>query len=193
MKYLFLVSIGPVQTFIASARRTRDLWFGSWFLSELSKAAAHEIVSNRPGNRLIFPAPSNEQLQELLKEGSELNVANKIVALIDEPPEQLGKDVYGAIKKRLEAVKVLAFPKNLAFDQTTAQKQINDLIEYFWVALPFENAEYVTVRRNLEALLAARKNTRDFKPVDWGSDALKSSLDGELESVIPKDFINDEG
>ena len=40
MEYLFLASIGPVQSFIASARRTRDLWFGSMLLSELAKAAA---------------------------------------------------------------------------------------------------------------------------------------------------------
>ncbi len=182
MKYLFLVSVGPVQSFIASARRTRDLWFGSWLLSELSKAAAHEIVNNRPGNSLIFPAPPNEQLQELLKEGSTFNVANKIVALIDEPPQQLGKDVYDAIKKRLDAVKDQAFPKNMVFDQTTAEKQIDDLIEYFWVTLPYENADYAAVRRNLEAVLAARKNTRDFKPV-WGSDAPKSSLDGRLSTI----------
>jgi hypothetical protein len=37
---LLLITIGPVQEFIAAARRSRDLWFGSWLLSELSKAAA---------------------------------------------------------------------------------------------------------------------------------------------------------
>lgn len=185
MPYLFLVGIGPVQTFISSARRTRDLWFGSWLLSELSKAAAQEIVHNRPGNYLIFPAPPNQQL---LKEGTELNVANKIVALIDETPQQLGDAIYKAIKLRLDTVKNEAFPKNIVFDQTTAEKQIDNLIEYFWVALPYENADYVIARRNLEALLAARKNTRDFKPVDWGSSAPKSSLDGQLESVIPENL-----
>ena len=39
-KYLISIAIGPVQDFIASARRSRDLWFGSWLLSELSKTAA---------------------------------------------------------------------------------------------------------------------------------------------------------
>jgi CRISPR-associated protein Cmr2 len=36
MSYLMIIGIGPVQEFIASARRSRDLWFGSWLLSELS-------------------------------------------------------------------------------------------------------------------------------------------------------------
>jgi CRISPR-associated endoribonuclease Cas6 len=42
--YLLSISIGPVQDFIASARRSRDLWFGSWLLSQLSKAAALAIA-----------------------------------------------------------------------------------------------------------------------------------------------------
>jgi CRISPR-associated protein Cmr2 len=44
-QHLWIISIGPVQEFIASARRSRDLWFGSWLLSELSKAAALRIVT----------------------------------------------------------------------------------------------------------------------------------------------------
>ncbi|MFL5805253.1 MAG: type III-B CRISPR-associated protein Cas10/Cmr2 [Roseiflexaceae bacterium] len=57
MRYLLLVSIGPVQEFIASARRSRDLWFGSWMLSELSKTVAHEI--DHAKGTLIFPAPAS--------------------------------------------------------------------------------------------------------------------------------------
>src|SRR5712692_3139887 len=98
MQYLFLVSIGPVQTFIASARRTRDLWFGSWLLSELSKAAAQEIVNASGRNSLIFPAPHDEKL---LHPDSRLNVANKIVALIDDSPQHLGEKVRQAIFRRL--------------------------------------------------------------------------------------------
>ncbi len=41
MTYFISIAIGPVQDFINTARRSRDLWFGSWMLSELSKAAAH--------------------------------------------------------------------------------------------------------------------------------------------------------
>jgi CRISPR-associated protein Cmr2 len=44
MNYLISIALGPVQDFISTARRSRDLWFGSWLLSELSKAVAHEIV-----------------------------------------------------------------------------------------------------------------------------------------------------
>lgn len=51
MKYLMIFSIGPVQEFIATARRSRDLWYGSWMLSELSKAAAKTISESIEGGQ----------------------------------------------------------------------------------------------------------------------------------------------
>src|SRR2546421_12724871 len=101
MEYLFLASIGPVQSFIASARRTRDLQFGSWLLSELAKAAALQIVEAEGLNSLIFPAP---KYQELLSFRSELNVANKIVAHIQTSPQILGVSTHKAILDQLETI-----------------------------------------------------------------------------------------
>src|SRR6266536_3608800 len=100
MEYLFLVSIGPVQDFIASARRSRDLAFGSWLLSELSKAAANKIKAENELKSLIFPAP-DPQDKDSLSPGNSLNVANKIVAVIDQSPQTMGEEV------RTEKVKFL--------------------------------------------------------------------------------------
>lgn len=189
MDYLFQISIGPVQSFITSARRTRDLDFGSWLLSEFAKAAAKQIVDL--GGKLIFPAPTkNEELEP----ASELNVANKIVAEISISPQTMGNKVYKALLKRLHDIRDEAFI-NLSvlsskdFDESAANKQIDDLIEYFWAALPYpdNNDTYEKVRERLEALMAARKNTRNFQRVQWGNNNLKSSIDGQMESVIVKD------
>ena len=49
MNYLLSVTVGPVQDFIAAARRCRDLWFGSYLLSEVSKAAAKALQKQRAG------------------------------------------------------------------------------------------------------------------------------------------------
>ncbi len=38
-QYLFLFTIGPVQSFIAQARKTRDLYAGSAILGEIIDAA----------------------------------------------------------------------------------------------------------------------------------------------------------
>src|SRR5687767_14783001 len=80
MNYVLAVSIGPVQDFIASARRSRDLWFGSWLLSELSKAAAR-AVADREGDVscLVFPSPVDAGG---LDPESDFNAANKIVAVV---------------------------------------------------------------------------------------------------------------
>ena len=52
-KHLLAISVGPVQEFIAAARRTHDLWFGSQLLSEISRSVA--IAVSKHGE-LIFPA-----------------------------------------------------------------------------------------------------------------------------------------
>lgn len=186
-KYLFLVSIGPVQEFIASARRSRDLWFGSWILSELSKTAALTIVQQHGSamNRLIFPAPADE---EDLKPDSDFNVANKIIAEIDQEPQNLATTMKKAIDARLNQIRDSAFDRiQGSFDRNVPNKQVADLVEFLWAGVPLSDAlEYKSVRVHLEALMAARKNTRTFQVVGWGDMVPKSSLDGQRESVIPE-------
>jgi len=182
--YLIIFHVGPVQDFIATARRSRDLWFGSWLLSELSKAAALEIVRQNGNNIacLIFPAPNN--LAELQSE--DFNVPNKVMALVKQSPAELGEDVRKAILARLHAICDDAYAKvKGSFDRTTAKRQVDDMLEFFWAACPV-NENYSQARDQAEALMAARKVTRDFAAVTWGSSTPKSSLDGQRESVIPE-------
>ncbi|NTU79617.1 MAG: type III-B CRISPR-associated protein Cas10/Cmr2 [Chloroflexales bacterium] len=180
-RYLFQASIGPVQTFIASARRTRDLWFGSWLLSELSKAAARAVVDLQ--GQLIFPAPTST---DDLEPGSVLNVANKIVATIDRPPPKVGGDVQAAVKEQLHALwkEVRAQIGDLE-DDSAALAQIDALAECVWAAVPLGD-DYTNARARLEALITARKTTRDFGKVTWGGAQPKSSISGQMESVIPE-------
>ena len=57
-RFLLALSLGPVQSLIADARRTRDLWGGSWLLSEAARAAARKLHELHP-DCLIFPCPAN--------------------------------------------------------------------------------------------------------------------------------------
>ncbi|MBC7288750.1 MAG: type III-B CRISPR-associated protein Cas10/Cmr2, partial [Armatimonadetes bacterium] len=52
------VSFGPVQEFVAEARKTRDLWAGSYLLSYLAAHAIRAVIENR--GRLVLPAVTNE-------------------------------------------------------------------------------------------------------------------------------------
>ena len=162
-QYLFICTIGPVQDFIKTARRSRDLWYGSWMLSELSKAAARAIGSDH----LIFPAPVDANN---LNEESSLNVANKIVAQVEiESPKVFGETIEAAVKKRLLAMRDEAFePVRGNLDTLErAQKQVEDLLEFYWVAVPLPNEDvYESVRDRAEMLLASRKNTRNFEQME---------------------------
>ena len=52
-RWLLQVSFGPVQGFIASARRSRDLWAGSYILSKIARAAADSLIEANAS--LIYP------------------------------------------------------------------------------------------------------------------------------------------
>lgn len=183
MRNLFVCAIGPVQDFIATARRSRDLWYGSWMLSELSKAAAKKINDEFPDS-LVFPYA--EKPGDLAPE-SNMNVPNKIVAIIDGDPGWLGNEVRQAIHSRMESLWKDARRRITGpLDDNLAQKQIEGLVEFYWVSVPFSNdQEYPRVRSQAEALLSSRKATRDFLQVE-GQHLPKSSLDGARESVIPE-------
>lgn len=187
-EYLISISIGPVQDFIASARRSRDLWFGSHLLSELSKVVAEQVSQN---GELIFPSDLSG------------NVVNKILAIVDENVvnnfEEIGRK---AINDKLGSIYQSSFQEiktNLRrsgfteqiFKEAAAIKQINDLTEFYWAAVPYEEDKYVECRDRVEKLLKARKATRDFRQVTWASNAPKSSLDGQRESVIEDSAIDD--
>lgn len=190
MKHLFICAVGPVQEFIATARRSRDLWYGSWMLSELSKAAAKALAEETGIENLIFPAP--KEPDELLS-GSELTVANKILSVTNDSPSDVGKRVRQAVKNRLEELQKDAFPPaaTIFFNPDLAKKQLADLIEFYWASVPYpESADYTKKRNEAEALLAARKNTRNFQQFG-GAMVPKSSLDASRESVIHEDAYPD--
>lgn len=182
MSHLFMCSIGPVQDFIASARRSRDLWFGSWLLSEISKAAAKSITD--AGGQLIFPAPSKTSD---LAAKSDLAAPNKVVAVVTTSPADTAQCVRAAIRTRLYQLREDAFKKlnnQPFFDRALAEKQVDDLVEFYWVSVAFaDDTGYANARDLGETLLSARKTSRDFRQ-PTGDYKPKSSLDGARESVI---------
>lgn len=200
VKHLITIAIGPVQEFIASARRSRDLWFGSWLLSELSKSAAHAIVGINGGSldSLIFPAPQHPRDLEPF---SPFSVANKVLGEVQGEPQGAAEIIEQAVRERLDQIAQEAFSHIRAeagFDDDIAWLQVRDLLEFYWVAVEVQEEadgsikDHAAKRAQVEALLAARKTTRDFDPPSWMSSEKpksskpKSSLDGQRESVIPE-------
>lgn len=182
MKYLVAIAIGPVQDFIAAARRCRDLWYGSHLLSELSKAAA--LALHEAGAELIFPAPKGP---EELAEESPLTVANKLLASIDtENIDPLLGQVEHSIMDRLKRAADLRGMKlrGLLVKEHLYWEQLNELVEFYAAWTPL--GDYEESRRRVEELLAARKTLRDFPAYESGEGEQKSSLDGAREHVIQR-------
>lgn len=183
-KYLYVCSIGPIQDFIAAARRTRDLWYGSFILSEISKAVAREIA--KLGGQLIFPAL--EKKNPNLEPGKDLttfNVANIILA------EVSTENIQDIASKSEEAAQV-AWKKyadevyNKAKDIIDKEiwiAQVPDVIEFYAAWTPLTD-DYKRCRTRVMQLLGSRKNTRNFKPSRILKSTPKSSLDGARESVL---------
>ena len=196
-KHLLLVSLGPVQDFIAAARRCQDLWYGSWLLGELSRATAAAIQQElKCPDLVITPAFQNLESDEAPE------VANKILAVIPEGMEpqaiaEKGKQKMMAhlkeiATKEFRKIQQIEKPGNQYFKYDLALKQIEELMEYFWVAKELNDDSdntFVYSRSEIEKALAARKNTRDFRKIPWteGDGIYKSSLDGARESVIDRE------
>lgn len=185
--HVLVVSIGPVQEFIESARKCRDLWFGSWLLSELARAAAQGIVAceGRPeAEVLVFPGAKTTD--------RDCSVANKVVARIAGDPEACARAGEEAMRERLRQVRDAAFgrvapthPRRLElFRQPTAEQQVDAMMEYLWASAP-EGGGYADAWREAERLLAAVKNSKAWEQPGWALDGVpKSSLDGARESVL---------
>jgi CRISPR-associated protein Cmr2 len=174
MSSLLAISVGPVQEIVAASRRTRDLWFGSYVLSEISRAAAKEVEAQ--GGTLIFPASSNAD-----------NVANLILAELraEENPKDVAAQAKGAAQGRW-----LAFAHDAEREARGVLRsdvwndQIHDVVQFYaaWVS---SSKDYRADRARVMRLLAGRKNCPDFRQPKFNNALLpKSSLDGQRPTVL---------
>ncbi len=194
--YLLALSIGPVQDFIAAARRTRDLWYGSTLLSDVSKAVALNLKEQ--GATLIFPHDE----ADLDLKNQHINIANQIVTRIHADDAEkvccIAESAKEAARDYWKEVASCAFNKvggNTLINKEIWNSQINDVLELYAVWVPYAPGEkdaYKSARKRLMTLLSARKNTRDFRPGQGFSGKPKSLLDGARESVLPVRELSDE-
>ena len=201
--YLVTLSLGPVQSLIGAARRTRDLWCGSWLLSEAARAAARVLHQRHPGC-LIFPCPEHpdDDLRPQNQPGDAANIANVLRAEVELPDDAaalgLCRDARMAAVARVtdigESVRDDVRRRGWRLRDNVWETQIGDIIEGFaaWTRIAAGNG-YRDASRRLGGALAARKATRDFRPCTplTGPALPKSSLDGALETVLPRSSADD--
>lgn len=204
--FVFVLSIGPVQPFIAAARRTRDLWQGSAMLSALAAAGAGELRAQ--GAELIFPhagsvpnVPSTPQSAGLASI-SAAGVSNKIVGCLPAgaSPAAVAVQVKAAVLKALrglgaDCLTELGRTHCLgAIDTDLFKVQLGQVLECFcaWSELASDDDNdndndkaYLAAFTRAQRALDARKRLRDFTPSASARVGLPlSSLDATAESVL---------
>ena len=195
-RFLMTLSLGPVQSLIADARRTRDLWCGSWLLSEAARAAARVLHERHP-NCLVFPCPDNpdEDLKPQHKPGESANIANVLradVVLADGTAAfALCNEARSTAVARVKELGERALERlDRPLRANVWRAQIDDILEVFaaWAEIEDGRGGYANAGRHLRLAMNARKATRDFRPCPpLGELRLpKSSLDGARETVLPE-------
>ena len=201
-QYVLTLSIGPVQGFIASARRSRDLWSGSWLLSEMAKAAAKSLFE--AGAKMVFPfvdEATKDRLEPCDRMDDNFSVGNKIQVQVEVADDAAVRDLVeqakAAAQSRFETIarqarQVLQARQDLnaALRDEIWQMQLKDYLEIQAAWARITEKGYSDASQRAASALAARKATRDFKSTGasnaWDKRFMlpKSSLDGARETVF---------
>ncbi|HAA80366.1 MAG TPA: type III-B CRISPR-associated protein Cas10/Cmr2 [Thermoanaerobacter sp.] len=162
---LFLFTIGPVQQFISQARKTQDLYAGSFLLSYLTFIGLEEIIEKYGVSNVIYPNLESQPFLEWHnlkvsgnKDGAVFNIdlptiPNRFVALIPEIEEKNITELAEGIKRKIKnewnnmvkkilyefsLIDNLHFSKNGTNRRELIVNQTKDFPEIYWVAIPFK-------------------------------------------------------
>ncbi len=175
MKQLFLFTVTPVQSFIAEARKVRDLAAGSQMLSDFIDQAIRYLLNSGLSKKedIIFPAIELE------------SKPNRFLAFIEtNDPDQVGKDLESYIREDVfltsarEKLKEY-YPNHL----DNALSQLDDFLKIYWVAITYFG-DYVKDNKKIERLLGGTKNLRAFE--QFQETGRKCSINGEYNVTIFK-------
>lgn len=156
-----LFALGPVQSFIAAARKTQDLWAGSYLLSFLSWQAMKVVAEAWGPDSIIFPDLCGQPFADLwlieekglrfIERPSEdmlssPTLPNRFLAIlpIDEAAniaEQAVESVRKAFKEICSTVKRrVEREANITPDgewNNIWQRQVENFLETYWAVLPW--------------------------------------------------------
>ena len=164
-KQTFQFTLGPVQSFVAQARRTRDFWAGSFILSWLSSAAIACIT--KQGGTIQFPVPNEAYMRHLMGDASphdaspqQGSIPNRFMAHTaqvpkDFHPEWVTQTVQAAWQALADAVWAHDL-QGLAGEGTRAiwQRQVGNFWEVSWVLADDGEANLLDRRKNWRSAVA---------------------------------------
>lgn len=179
--YILHFTISSVQDFIAQARKTNDLFTGSEILSHLSATAKMALLQSGGEWEIVLPAPNAS--------GSSLNafVAVSHAPLKREELVRIGKRIEASAKSELKKMFMdvldrfgLYYPYEDWFHM--AEIQIEELLEIYWVFVPYTEATYAEDYRKSLTAIQSVKAGREFNQI--GEVGRKCILDGTHNALF---------
>lgn len=157
-------TIGPVQTFVAQSRRTRDLWSSSYLLSHLANAAMSAVEA--AGGWIILPHRAEKQGQQTPSDGMTVphgRWPNRFVAVADNPKaaaKAATETMHNAWRKVADAVWTRFVEPATSNGNGTRDiwnRQVENFWEISWVvaAVPASgDPDPLSLRKNWRTTLA---------------------------------------
>lgn len=179
--HLYLFQIGPVQSFIAAARRTQDLYVGSRLLSMIASAGARAAL--QAGAELIFPAvdAQGNLPSSVPHRFAFISPREDVAAEVETALHEYWREaIAGTVRRWLGGL--------LSGDAgwtAIFERQVASWLEVYWVGVPYDPARHSTSYQQAGRLMAARKAARHFVQVDEPGE--KCTLTG-AQSALPLDW-----
>ncbi|MCW5941096.1 MAG: type III-B CRISPR-associated protein Cas10/Cmr2 [Fimbriimonadaceae bacterium] len=153
-RVLIRLAFGPVQGFIAAARKTRDLKAGSDLLVEVGRAITAELARE----------PGAADLAMIFPHATGVKGPNIVQFLIEtEDPGALVERCRQAALDHLDTTYTETLGSEKVVDHVLARAQIAAYLEFYaaWADCPTD-ADYPEALRTVNARFRARKALRDF-------------------------------
>jgi CRISPR-associated protein Cmr2 len=208
---LMVLSIGPVQEFIAEARKVRDLWAGSYILASASFNAAVPFLRSFGPDVVLHPHVHESTLfakwlcrqydcPELTAPASVQRMAsipNKLLAVVPfDLVDSLGQEAVACVKEQFWGDLGKAVWENnrrqfgYLVNEPHWTAQIADHFHLHFTAVPVSKKELVKTFRESHhrgnELFESRKLTRSFPPWPAGLEREKCTLCAHREVLGPE-------
>ncbi|HAA83486.1 MAG: CRISPR-associated protein Cmr2 [Thermoanaerobacterium sp.] len=156
---LFLFSIGPVQSFISQARKTRDLFMGSFILSYLTFKAIEVVVEKYGPTNIIYPDLYKQPLMDWFLKKKNVEIKNSTEYWIDQPTipnrfvamipitnvneiKEFAQTIENKVKEAwMDMIKQVLDEFKLYSEneiKNISEKQTKNFPEIYWTAIPFK-------------------------------------------------------
>ena len=174
-QHMLLFSLGPVQAFIAQARKTRDLWLGSFLLSALMQVSMQNIKS-----KLIYPSDPTIK-------GKIPDLPNKYIAIFEDAGEaakaasKSEENIHNFWRTICDEVWEEVIAKTAKSNEETRKqwdKQVEPthLFDIYWVVVGGDHEHYSDWLRRTQLAFDGRKHLRDFQQQEESGE--KSTISG---------------